>query len=133
LLQLSQRNVQHRPARENYCSFDEVLQFPYVSGPAIASQGGNYLSGNPLYWFPHPFCKLLSEEVHQQRNVVSAFAQWRQRDREYVQTVKEITPELLFGYQLRQVSVGSSHDANVNRHRPRTAKPFEFLFLKDTQ
>src|SRR5947207_10904791 len=73
LLQLSQRDFQHRTARKNHCPFDEILKLANITGPAIFSEACHRFGRNRFDLFLHLLGKLLCEEVDQKGNVFSSF------------------------------------------------------------
>src|SRR5258708_34618087 len=84
LLQLREGNLEHRAARKNHCSLDEILKLANVTGPAVGGQLRHWFGRNCLDGFLHLLRKLLCEEVDQQRNIFRSFPQGRQRDRKDV-------------------------------------------------
>src|SRR5437588_6696451 len=67
------------------------------------------------------------------RNVLAALAQWRQRDRENIQTVVEVDAKFAPLHHLHQVTVCCRHQPNVHLVSTSAAQAFELLFLQDTQ
>jgi hypothetical protein len=71
--------------------------------------------------------------LHQDRDVLTTFAQRRQHHRQDVETVVEILPELALGHHLPQIALCAGEDADVDRHSPRAAQPFDRPVLEHAQ
>src|SRR5579859_3641400 len=63
-------------------------------------------------------------------NIFSARTQRRQRDWKYIQTIVEIAAKFVSLYHFSQISVGRSHEADVNLVCPAAAQALEFLLLQ---
>src|SRR5262245_27270071 len=69
----------------------------------------------------------------QNRNVVGAFAEWRQLQIDDVQAVVKVLAELIGFDHLFQIAVGRRDDANVHRDRLFPAQAFELSLLQHAQ
>ena len=76
---------------------------------------------------------LLEEVLRQQRDVLLALAQGRQRHRDDVQAVVEVLAELPLLHHLAQVDVGRGDDPHVHLDVLDAAKPHELAFLDHAQ
>src|SRR5262245_41550414 len=71
--------------------------------------------------------------MHQGREVLRAVAKGRQADREHIQAVEQIAPELAVLDVCREIAVGGGDDANVHSRRAWAAKPIDAALLQNTQ
>ena len=69
----------------------------------------------------------------EQRDVVGALAQCRQADRNHVDPIVEILPELPVGDHLAEIAVGGRDDADVGLDLVGAPHPPELPFLQDPQ
>ena len=81
----------------------------------------------------HPPGELPGETSREQRNVLRAFAQRGNANRENIQTVIQIAAKLFSVDHLLQVAMGRGHYSDVNFLRPGTAQALEFPLLQDAQ
>src|SRR5271155_4315299 len=77
-------------ARKDHRALDEILQFPDITRPIVAFQSLHHLVGNALDRLSLSSGELFNEVFYQQRDIVSAFPQGRQRDRKDIQPVVKI-------------------------------------------
>src|SRR6202040_1542592 len=75
----------------------------------------------------------LDKVFHQRGNVFATRPQRWQRDRKHIQTVVEVVPKFVPLHHVLQVSVGRSHEPNVDLVSPCAAQALELLFLQHTQ
>ena len=73
------------------------------------------------------------EMLGQERDVLAALAQRRQRDRDDVQAVVQVLAELPFGHELLQVPLRGGDDAHVHRERSRAADALDRPLLQHAQ
>ena len=71
--------------------------------------------------------------LHEQRNVVAAFAQRRQLHRDHVQPVEEILAKRSVGDHPREIRVRGGDDADVDLDRVRVADALELALLQHAQ
>ena len=126
-------NLKRRARREDHCALDDVLQLPDVARPRIVHQGLHDGGRDGLDPPAHPPGELLSEMADQPRDVVTAFSQRRQHDREDVQAVVEVFAEAAVGDHSRQVAVRGRHQAHVHLDRLRAAQALELLLLQHAE
>src|SRR5208337_1616853 len=131
--QFGNRDPQLGTGAHNYRSLDHVLQLPDVSRPAVADEGIHALLGDAFDVSVHALGEALDEMLHQQRDVLSPFAQCGNPDWEDIQPVKEIGTEFLFLNQSAEISIGGSDQARVRREGARTSQAFELALLQDAQ
>ena len=81
----------------------------------------------------HPMGINLDKVFHQRGNVFATRPQRWQRDRKHIQTVVEVVPKFVPLHHVLQVSVGRSHEPNVDLVSPCAAQAFELLLLQNTQ
>ncbi len=77
--------------------------------------------------------ELVDEEAHEQRDVLGALAQRRQRDREDVEAVVEVLAERLLADGLEQVAIGGGDDPDVDLDRRPAADALELALLEDAE
>jgi hypothetical protein len=75
----------------------------------------------------------VAEVPHQRRNIVGAFAQCRQRDREHVEAVEQIRPERALPEHLSEVTVGCRDHPYIRAKRMSASQTFEFVLLQHPQ
>src|SRR5882724_978443 len=129
----SQRHPQRWTRGQQSGPLHKVLQFPDVARPAIARERVHRFVGNTLDLFSHAPSVLIGEVVNQKRNVITAISQRRDINREHVQTIVKITPELFFGDQLGQAGIRSRQYANIDALSASTAQTLKFLLLQNSQ
>jgi hypothetical protein len=57
------------------------------------------------------------------------FPERRNAQREYLQTIEQVTTKLTFRDHFRQITIGGSNQANVNVFGSRAAEMFKFALL----
>src|SRR3972149_865587 len=113
--------------------FDEVLQFPHISGPVVVVKDVHRLF---IYFehLPGRLARELSKEVfHEKRYVLSALPQRRHMERYYIQPVEEVFPEPSLCSLFLQVLVGGRDDPCVDSDELRAPYPLKALFLEPSQ
>ena len=75
----------------------------------------------------------IDHRPHQQRDVLAALAQRRQRDGEDVEPIVEILPEAPLGHGAFEIAVGGRDDADVRVERPSGSHAFERPVLQHAQ
>src|ERR1700676_3709362 len=128
-----QRIRKHSLVRKNHSSFDQVLQLADISRPRIGAERSHGFRRNVRYFFGHPASKRFYKVRHEGRDIFSAGTQRRQLDGEHVKTIVEVAAEFAALCHFRQITIGSSYQANVYLVGPGAAQALELLFLKDTQ
>src|SRR5579863_6462341 len=99
----------------------------------VSNQCGHRIRWNRFNCLPHPAAEMMYEVPYQQRYVLRTFSERRDSNREHVQSVVEIRPELLLVRHRSQVSIGGRDQPRVAAKSPAPAEPFEFTFLKDAK
>ena len=108
----------------------KFCKFPHVPRPLVSEQSPHYLIGNALNLFVQPPGAKIQKMAHEQRDVLGAFSQGREAQREHVEPIIKIAPELPPLHHLRQVPAGGCDNARICPNGLGAAKPFEFLFLE---
>src|ERR1700674_1067009 len=75
----------------------------------------------------------LNKKMRQHRNIAKAFSQWRQRDREYVEPIKEVGPKPSLMHTFLQIPIGGRHDAHVRSDGMRISDALELVLLQHSQ
>ena len=110
-----------RVGAENRRALDDVLQFANVARPAMDEQRGNRIVGKSLRLLV--LARLFRQEVaRSELDVLEAFAQRRQRDREDVQAIVQILAELARRHDLLEQRTAGGDDAALDRKFIETAK-----------
>src|SRR5277367_4547852 len=91
-------------------AFDHVAELAHVAGPGVTLKRGHRPCSYRFYFPAHSIAQLSQEVPSEYRNVVPAFAQRRNVNREYVETIVQVL-------------------ANGSR----TPEPFELTLLEDAQ
>src|SRR5258705_10343224 len=112
MLQLGERYLETRTARQNYAPLDKVLQLPNVSRPVIARQRSHRLLRNALDSSLHLLSELLCEEMNQHGYIFRPLAQRRYIYRKNIQTIIKIVPKFLFSHIFGETAISSSMYAN---------------------
>ena len=75
----------------------------------------------------------LEEKLNQRRNVLATFPQWRQVNRNNIQTIIQVFAKPARFDLVEQVAVGRGDDPGVDLDGPDIAHALEFAFLQDPQ
>ena len=121
------------PLRENDRPLDEVFEFANIARPIPPSERLHNVRRNRFDLSIHAAGVLSDEVADEQRNVLAALPQRRDRDGENSQAVVEVAAKLAVGNHLFQVAIRGRDEAHVDRNRARAAQPFEFFFLQSAQ
>ncbi len=97
LLQVADRNLKRRAGGENNRTFDDVLQFPDVARPGVASQCLHGRQWNSLDPPTDPSGESLGKMAHQSQDVLSALAERRQQERDHIEAVIEVAAKAAIG------------------------------------
>src|ERR1700758_4406090 len=81
----------------------------------------------------HPSSEHFDKIVHKGWNIFLASPKWRQRNREYVQSVVKIAAELISPHHLFETSVGRGHESYVYLMGAAAAEALELLLLQNSQ
>jgi len=73
--------------------------------------------------------EFLYEISGQKWNIVTTLAEWRNVDRNYVQTIVKIAAEFPFFHRGQQVSIGCCHNSHIHLYGRSAANALEFAFL----
>ena len=114
-------------------TFYHVFQLAHVARPLHAAQRTQRLGGNAVDIAPHPASNFKGESFHQQRDIFRALAQWRQMDREDVQSIVEIVTKFAIGDHLLQIAVSGCDQAHIGLDQLITAQTFKLLLLQNAQ
>src|SRR5437868_13301949 len=71
--------------------------------------------------------------IDQQRNVLHAVAQRRQIHADYIEPIIKVLAEPAFLYELLQIDIGGSNNANIDLHFLDSTQMHEFSVLKNAQ
>src|SRR5262249_231295 len=124
---------QHAIVRPDDGPFNEILQFPYIAGPSICNECVHRCLRYLFNVLPHPPCEYLDEMQDQLAYVLSAFPQWRNHDRKYVQPIVKITAKFITSNHRGQIAMGSGNETDVDVMRAAAAQALELLFLQNAQ
>src|SRR5690606_7841086 len=75
---------------EHQHAFDAVTKLPNVAGPVVAQERLTGRTTKASDFFLIPGSEFLDEVVEQQRNVLPAVTQWRERNRDRVQPIIKV-------------------------------------------
>src|SRR5262245_38401219 len=70
---------------------------------------------------------------HQESQVISSLAQWRQGDRESAQAVIEVLAKSPLLDQFREILIAGRQESHVGLNRFVSSEAFECFFLKETE
>src|SRR5262245_55652626 len=83
-MQREERNLHVAARRQNDRPLDDVLELPQIAGPRVALEEIESLGGEPVHLLVHLGLGLAEKVMRQDRDVLDAFPEGRQRDREGV-------------------------------------------------
>src|SRR5262245_41707517 len=132
-IELAERHLECPAGRENHGTFDEVPQLPNVSGPPVAAESRQRVAGDDLDGAVHRPRQALHEIAHQSRNIFRAVAPRRHMDREDVQAIVQVIPEMLLLHHPSKVAVGCRDQPYIHLYRLRTTDALKFLLLQHAQ
>ena len=98
--------------RQDVRALHEVAQFAHIAGPVIAAERGQGTRGQLLDRLVRGI-EFVEEMACEQLDVFPTFAQRWNLQREYVQPVEQIQPELAFGDRRFSVAIGRRDDAHI--------------------
>src|SRR5262245_10660159 len=119
-----------RPIGERAGALDHVLELPNVSGPAVLVERlrrGAIQSGHASLAEP------LQERLGQQPHIAGPFWQRRQADRDYVDAIVELFPELSARDGLLQISIRGRYHPDVHVHQRGATDSANLTLLKHPQ
>src|SRR5947209_136952 len=127
------RSQFHTALRQNDRSLYEILQFPDIARPIISHESRHHISRNTPNRFSLAAFGCTEEVIYKQRNIICSFAQRREIDRKYIQSIVQIDAKPSFTYHLLKILVCRRHYAHIDLSCLRTPKPLELLLLNRSQ
>ncbi|OPZ58915.1 MAG: hypothetical protein BWY87_01241 [Deltaproteobacteria bacterium ADurb.Bin510] len=118
---------------QQYGTLDAVLEFAHVARPVVGQQQIDGRGRDAFDALAQFLGVLLDKVVRQQHHVAAALGEFGHVDREDVQTIVEVAPEMALLDALLEVAVGGRDDAHVDLDRTRGAQGLELLFLQHAQ
>src|SRR5262249_50280344 len=100
--------------RQYNSAFDDVLQLPDVPGPAVLFQGLERIEGDARHLFAGLFGEFFQKMMGQQRGVVFALPERREREGDDVQSVEQVLAEGLGLHLLVEILVGGGEHPDVH-------------------
>ena len=125
--------VEGGAGREDDGALQDVLQLADVPGPSIGDEAPHGLPAHSVDPLADASGELVDQEPHEQRDVLGAVAERRERDREDAEAVVEVFAERLVADGLEQVAVGGGDDPDVDRHRRAAADALDLALLEDAE
>src|SRR5262249_55547127 len=119
--------------RQDDGALQHILQLADVSGPAIRYQASHALLAHCFDPAAGARGKLVDQEPRQERDVLSAVAEWGEGDGKYAQAIVEIFPEVALGDGLLQVAVGGGDDPHVDPNGHAATNALELALLENPQ
>ena len=110
-------HIAHRQSfrpRQHHHLLDGVAQFADVARPIVSEQHVHRLWRNLTDRLLVLAVELVKKCPHQQRDVVSPLAQWRQIDRHHAKAIEQVITEFSFADHLLQVAVRRRDQAHVH-------------------
>ena len=107
------------PTRPDKRKLDRTFEFPHVSWPIVGDDVPERLLGQPQDVPIELRVEGLDEMIHQKRDVLPAFPQGRELDRNDIQAIEEVFPKPTLFHKQFKVLVGCGHDADVDLDGPR--------------
>src|SRR5690348_13474214 len=130
-LTIEMRRLQQRATREDHRAFYRVLKLADIARPLVALKERKGFRRNTAELLLRVACRLRSEAVREEGDILGAVAKWRQLDRNHAQSEKEIAseaPRFRFGGEIA-VRRGDDPDVHLDRRCP--ADALEFLLLQN--
>ena len=121
------------PRGEQDHALDQVLELADVARPGVTLEGGEGGGGQAQHGLAEPFVAALHEVGDQERQVLDALAQRGQVDRDDVEPVVEVLPEVALLDQLLEAAVGRGDQAYVYPQGLHAADALEFRLLNGPQ
>ncbi len=112
---------------------DEVFQLANIARPRIPSQKLQCLFAEfdtGASFLLQPF---LEEMFGQERNILAAFTEWRENERNDVDAIVEVFSELRFSNKVIKILVRRCHDADIDLDWLNPPDSCKFALLDDTQ
>src|SRR6188472_850445 len=112
---------------------DEVFQFANIARPRITSQKiqcvfSKFDPGAPLLFQP-----FLEKMFGQEWDILTAFTEWRKKERNNVDAVVEVFSKLPFSNEVVKILVRRRHNADIDLDRLNPADSHKFSLLDDAQ
>src|SRR5258705_1959532 len=132
-LQHSRFETQSYALGEYHAAFDHVLQFTNVSRPRILLHRFQRTLLDLANLLSHARRQPRREIIYQQRNIINAFAQRRNLNREDIQPIKKVHAKSTVVNFPFKIFVASCDDANVRLDRSVSPDAFKLSFLQHPQ
>src|SRR5882762_6283642 len=126
-------SLQRRAVGKDHRTLDEILQFTNIPWPMPTRELSHGRGGNRFDLLIHSAAVLLDEVAGQQGNVLWAFAQRRDADREHVQAIVQVAAEFAILHHFFQVAIGGRYQPYIDLLRSVAAQPFKLTFLQSAQ
>src|SRR6266851_761032 len=114
-------------------TFNHVAKFPHISGPGVALKRIHRRRSYGFYFPSHTPAQVSQEVPSEHGNVLPAFPQRRNVDREDIQSIIQILAKLALPHCRLQIAARGNNQARIHANGLGTPKPFELTFLKDPQ
>ena len=111
----------------------DVFELADIARPVVLLQGARDRVGERLDRSVHYTRKTVRQVLSQQRDVITPFAQRRQRDRKHVQPVVQVVAKAVLPDFLGEIAIGRGHHTHVNIDGARAAQSLELPFLEHPQ
>ena len=121
------------PCFENYHTLDHIFKLTNIARPVVLRQFLHRSLGNFIQFLLEIFVEMFDKMPHQQFNILLPPAQRRQRNRNYIQTVKQVLTKTPIFHHLFQIFVRGRDDPNINSDIFGTADALKLLFFDKTQ
>src|SRR6185369_9508117 len=121
------------PFGQDYCPFDRVFQLADIPREWVVFKQGKRIRFNAANLLPDLFGVFSQKVGGKKRNVPFALPQWRQFNRNDIQTEIEILPERSFRDHRFQVQIGGSHQMDIDVNRLSTADRGDLPLLQNPQ
>jgi len=108
-LRLGQFKTQQTSLREDDSAFDGVLQFAHIARPVVGSELAHRGFRNSRWGTTHAPGALHHEMGGERRDVLAAFAQWRDFNRKDAQAIEKVLAEPAGIDLFLQVATGSGN------------------------
>src|SRR5688572_33105603 len=99
---------------QDYCAFNSVLKFSYISGPPVFLQGKHHFFRNDSIMLLIMILEFFQEMLNKRINVFRTFKQSGNMNLNRVNPIVKIFPEFSFLNKLFDVAVRGTNKTNIS-------------------
>src|SRR5215467_12446543 len=126
-------NVEDTVTAEDDQPFDHILQLAHIPWPMIMGQERQRLGRHVLHLASKGFVVLHKEVIDEERDILTAVAQWWHLDWYHIQTIKQVITERAVGHHLLEILIRSSDNPHICTNGFTAPHTLKFTLLEHTQ